>query len=267
MRKGIPIFAGVALVALAAVTLRSGDELSTGQHTTEIPAGDPPAVAANTAAMQTAPAPSLDRPEIENSLANETTRLEQRVDELIADGLVPPNFREFWLDPEFDRVANEAFYSIPRNLRVAGQTCDTLRVGEYEICWNEYGHHPYLAYAVADLKVMADTDAAAAEALSIMLPVGPERLHYTLQSARLSGKAGPVMGFAYIYKPSKRDPEYRDQLLDQYTIARMGESLGYHYRFSRELEPHILSELNITRRQLFDELRGRPLKLLEGWEG
>lgn len=190
---------------------------------------------------------------------------EAHVDRLIESGFIPARYRALWLDPDYDRIVQERFNVIPQVTVPAGETCDpTLFDGGY-VCWNKYDHHPYLAYDLDHLRAMADSDAAAAEALALRLPGDElhERLHYALLAAKLSGKSGPIMRFVYTFTPDTESPNYANQLLDRYAIALAGESMGYPYRFSRELERHILRDLKLTRDQLQAALRDRRITLLD----
>ncbi len=191
----------------------------------------------------------------------------ENVDRLIRRGFIPEEYRELWLDPDYERIAEERFNVIPKVSTEDGEACVPLELDESDICWNEYGYHPYLTYDLETLRQLASSEAAAAEALSIRLPRGnvSERLHFSLQASRLSGKSGPIMRFAYTFVPDRNSPHYRDQMLDRYALALAGEALGYPYRLSRELELQIQREFDLSREEFRDALRGRRVTLREAW--
>lgn len=194
---------------------------------------------------------------------------EATLDSLIARGYIPLEYRELWLDPDAERILQERFQVIPRVKLPKGEVCDPIEFDGGYVCWNKYGHHPYLAYDLDDLRDMAESDAVAAEALSMRLPYENhhERLHYALLASNLSGKSGPIMRFAYSYSPRKESPNYADQLLDRYAIALTAEGMGYPYRFSRELEDHIRRDLNLSGIELREAMIGRRVTLLEKMGG
>ena len=191
----------------------------------------------------------------------------ERVDELIQQGFIPAEYRDLWLDPDYHRIAEERFNVIPRGGISADEACVPLELDGEILCWNEYGYHPYLTYEMEDLRQMASTDAEAAEALAIRLPKEnrSERMHYALEASRLSGKSGPIMRFAYSLNPDAESPRYFDEMLDRYAIAVAGESLGYPYRLSRELELTIRREFELSGEEFREALRGRRVTLQEGW--
>ncbi len=205
-------------------------------------------------------------PEFEAGRAGSAMSAEQ-VDDLIARGFVPREYRALWLDPDYQRIAEEQFNVIPKVAAADGESCVPLAFDSETICWNEYGYHPYLTYAIDDLRQMAGTDAAAAEALVFRLPEENlrERMHYALEASRLSGKSGPIMRFAYSFTPDASSENYFDQMLDRYAIAVAGESLGYPYRLSRELELRIRHEFDLGAEEFRDALRGRRVTMQEAW--
>lgn len=73
------------------------------------------------------------------------------------------------------------------------------------------------------------------------------------------------MRFAYTFTPDADSPRYFDQMLDRYAIAVAGESLGYPYRLSRELEIQIRSEFDLSAEEFRDALRGRRVTMQEAW--
>ena len=191
----------------------------------------------------------------------------ERVDHLIDRGFIPPQYRDLWLDPDYRRIAEERFNVIPKVAQDGDEACVPLDFDTETICWNEYGYHPYLTYDVDELRQMAGTDAAAAEALVFRLPRENrrERMHYALEASRLSDKSGPIMRFAYSFTPDASSPRYFDQMLDRYAIAVAGESLGYPYRLSRELEIQIRREFDLSVEEFRDALRGRRVTMQQEW--
>ena len=194
---------------------------------------------------------------------------EATVDRLIARGFIPREYRELWLDPDAEKIIQERFDVIPRVELPKGEVCAPIEFDGGHVCWNRYGHHPYLAYDLDALRHRAESDAVAAEALSLRLPHENlhERLHYALLASKLSGKSGPIMRFAYSFTPDKNSPDYADQLLDRYAIALTAEAMGFPYRLSRELENHIARDLNLSREQLDDAMNGRRVTLLQEMGG
>ncbi len=191
----------------------------------------------------------------------------ERVDRLIERGFIPAQYRDLWLDPDYHRIAEERFNVIPKVGSESDEACVPLELDTDTICWNEYGYHPYLTYEVDELRQMAATDAAAAEALVFRLPRQNmrERMHYALEASRLSDKSGPIMRFAYTFTPDADSPRYFDQMLDRYAIAVAGESLGYPYRLSRELEIQIRREFDLSVEEFRDSLRGRRVTMQSEW--
>ncbi len=191
----------------------------------------------------------------------------ENVDRLIQRGFIPEEYRDLWLDPDYERIAEQRFNVIPKVATEDGEACVPLELDESELCWNEYGYHPYLTYDLDTLRQLASTEAAAAEALSFRLPRDnvSERLHFSLQASRLSGKSGPIMRFAYTFVPDESSPHYLDQMLDRYAIALAGEALGYPYRLSRELELQIQREFDLSREDFREALRGRRVTLRDAW--
>ncbi len=193
----------------------------------------------------------------------------ERVDELIARGFVPAKYRTLWLDPDYDEIAERRFNVIPKTRREPGEVCEPLGVEGSQLCWNDYGYHPYLAYELEQLKSMADMDAAAAEAVAMRLPANneDERLHFVMLASRLSGKAGPIMRHVYRNEPRAQDPQYFEKSLDRFSLALFGERMGYPYRFSVELEAKLRNDFNLTRDQLREALDRRRSALYEAWRG
>lgn len=190
-----------------------------------------------------------------------------RVDALVKQGFIPPEYRELWLDPDYERIANERFNVIPKASSPDKGPCNLTTVDSGVICWSDFGHHPYLAYSLSDLKQMADTDPAAAEALALRLPQEnrDQRLHFALKASQLSGKSGPIMRFVYTLAPDRNSPNYADQLLDRYAIALAGEAMGYPYRLSRELEIQIMRDLGLGPEELDEAMNKRRVSLAETW--
>ncbi len=225
-----------------------------------------------------APAPAADTAPVDQNLPNDaplTSGMEspgpamtaERVDELIQRGFVPAEYRDLWLDPDYQRIAEERFNVIPRVAPAADEACVPLELDGEILCWNEYGYHPYLTYEIEELRQMASTDAAAAEALVFRLPYENrrERMHFALEASRLSGRSGPIMRFAYSFVPDSESPHYFDEMLDRYAIAVAGESLGYPYRLSRELELAIRREFGLSGEEFREALRGRRVTMQEEW--
>ena len=192
---------------------------------------------------------------------------EERVDDLIRRGFIPAEYRDLWLDPDYQRIAEERFNVIPKVAASTDEGCVPLELDGEIMCWNEYGYHPYLTYDIDELRQMASTDAAAAEALVFRLPYSDqsERMHYALEASRLSGKSGPIMRFAYSLTPNAESPRYFDEMLDRYAIAVAGESLGYPYRLSRELEIMIRREFDLSTEEFREALRGRRVTMQQEW--
>ncbi len=220
------------------------------------------------------PAPVADRPQQVDEAPGTVgigpataTMTEERVDDLIQRGFIPAEYRDLWLDPDYQRIAEERFNVIPRVAQSSDEACIPLELDGEVLCWNEYGYHPYLAYEIDELRQMAATDAAAAEALVFRLPYNNqrERMQYALEASRLSGKSGPIMRFAYSITPNANSPRYFDEMLDRYAIAVAGESLGYPYRLSRELELNIRSEFDLSGDEFREALRGRRVDMQEEW--
>lgn len=193
---------------------------------------------------------------------------EAMVDELIARGFIPAEYRELWLDPNYDEIAEKRFNVIPKTGREPGETCEPLGVEGSHLCWNDYGYHPYLAYDIEQLKSMATTDAMAAEAVAMRLPAEAtrERLEYAMLASRLSGKSGPIMRHVYLYDPHQQDPHYFEKSLDRFALALFGERMGYPYRFSVELEAKIRKDFSLTRNDLREALKQRRAELFAAWE-
>jgi hypothetical protein len=194
---------------------------------------------------------------------------EAKVDELIARGFIPAQYRELWLDPDYDEIAEKQFNVIPRTGREPGETCEPLGVEDSHLCWNDYDHHPYLAYDLEQLKAMAETDAVAAEAVAMRLPSAnqQERLRYAMLASRLSGKSGPIMRYVYRDNPQAQDPHYLEKSLDRFALALFGERMGYPYRFSVELEGKLRKDFNLSRSELREALNQRRADLYAQWEG
>lgn len=209
-----------------------------------------------------------DLPE-SNGIEAAAAATEAQVDRLISRGYIPAEYRELWLDPDVEQVIQERFDVIPRIELPDGEVCDPIEFDGGHVCWNQYGHHPYLAYDLDDLRHMAESDAVAAEALSLRLAEENhhERLHYALLASKLSGKSGPIMRFAYSFTPDKDSPDFADQLLDRYAIALTAEGMGYPYRFSREIEDHIRRDLHLSRDELHEAMIGRRVTLLRAMGG
>ncbi len=251
----------VSIAAIAAVGLALGYALLDPERADDRPPPMPPPPVADLErpAPEAAPLPA-----IEPATAVMT---EERVDEMIRRGYIPAEYRDLWLDPDYQRIAEERFNVIPKISDESGQACVPLDFDGRIICWNEYGYHPYLTYDVDELRQMAATDAAAAEALVFRLPHDnrQERMHYALEASRLSGKSGPIMRFAYSFTPDASSPQYLDEMLDRYAIALAGESLGYPYRLSRELEIMIRREFNLSSDEFREALSGRRVTMQEAW--
>ena len=197
----------------------------------------------------------------------ETEMTPEQVDDFIARGFIPSEYRDLWLNPDYRRISEERFNVIPRIARGRDEACIPLELDAEIICWNEYGYHPYLTYDVEALRQMATTDAAAAEALVFRLPRDNirERMHFALEASRLSDKSGPIMRFAYSFTPDSNSPRYFDEMLDRYALALAGESLGYPYRLSRELEIQIRREFNLSVEDFRVALSGRRVTMQEEW--
>lgn len=244
------------VVAVAMMRVPTGDAPMHGAD--ERPAPIPKAV--NTGTPR--------RPESNGIEAAAATTAAQ-IDRLISRGFIPSEYRELWLDPDVEQIIKERFDVIPRIELPDGEVCDPIEIDGDQVCWNQYGHHPYLAYDLDDLRRMAESDAVAAEALSLRLPQEKmhERLHYALLASKLSGKSGPIMRFAYSFTPDKDSPDYAEQLLDRYAIALTAEGMGYPYRFSREIENHIRRDLQLSRDELHEAMIGRRVTLLRAMGG
>ncbi len=229
---------------------------------------------ADVQALPVAPAPAAEIPQLTDEAPRssaaalaDVSMTEERVDDLIQRGFIPAEYRDLWLDPDYQRIAEEQFNVIPKVANSTDEGCEPLELNDEILCWNEYGYHPYLTYDIGELRQMASTDAAAAEALAILLPHKDqrERMHFALEASRLSGKSGPIMRFAYSLTPDASSPHYFDDMLDRYAIALAGESLGYPYRLSRELEITIRREFDLSREEFSEAVRGRRVTLQEEW--
>lgn len=253
-----------SIAAAAAIGLILGYALLKPGRNAEQP-GPVAAGAQADAAYTNAPAP--EPAELPPAATNTAAMPPERVDELIARGFIPAEYRELWLDPNYQTIAEERFNVIPNISAEGREACVQLMIDGRILCWNEYGYHPYLTYEVDQLREMASTDAAAAEALVILLPISnrQERMQYALEASRLSGKSGPIMRFAYSFSPDRTSPRYFDEMLDRYAIAVAGESLGYPYRLSRELEIAIRREFDLSDEEFRDALRGRRVTMQEAW--
>ena len=267
MKSKAPVL--VSIVAAAAVGIALGYMLLTPEPSDERQPPVASAPAANTptpadeAPVATGPEPAVAAGP-EPAAADMT---EERLDDLIRRGFIPAEYRDLWLDPDYQRIAEERFNVIPKVARSSDDGCARLELGGEAVCWNEYGYHPYLTYAIEELRQMASTDAAAAEALVFLLPRENrrERMQYALEASRLSGKSGPIMRFAYSFTPDANSPRYFDEMLDRYAIAAAGESFGYPYRLSRELELMIRNEFNLSVDEFREALSGRRVDMQQEW--
>lgn len=240
------------VVAIAMIPVPTGDATMSGAD--ERPAPMQEAVDTGTPALQES-----------SGIEAAAAAAEAQVDRLIERGFIPAEYRELWLRSDVEQLIQERFDVIPRVELADGEVCDPIKFDGGHVCWNQYGHHPYLAYDLDDLRRMAESDAVAAEALSLRLPQEKmhERLHYALLASKLSGKSGPIMRFAYSFTPDKDSPDYAEQLLDRYAIALTAEGMGYPYRFSREIENHIRRDLQLSRDELHEAMIGRRVTLLK----
>ena len=249
----------VPIAAIVAVGFALGYALLTPERTDEFEPPMAPAPVSDTS-------PPTQMPDAETAPAA-ASMSEERVDDLIERGYIPAEYRDLWLEPDYQRIAEERFNVIPKVAASSDEGCVPLELDGEIMCWNEYGYHPYLTYELEDLRQMASTDAAAAEALVFRLPHSDqsERMRYALEASRLSGKSGPIMRFAYSLSPRPESPRYFDEMLDRYAIALAGESMGYPYRLSRELEIMIRQEFGLSDAEFREALRGRRVTMQQEW--
>ncbi len=197
----------------------------------------------------------------------EPSRREASIDSLIARGHGNPDYREALIAADTDQAWQDLwvqFEVIPntytRHPRTSCQYIENADGGS--LCWDDYGFHPYLTMPVEDLRIIGDTDPAAAEALSILLPrdARDERMFYALQASYLSGKSGPLHRFATLMPASTNDLEAR---LDRYALFRLGDYQGTPIYRARELELALQRDLEMTNAELRQAARERLQDLFD----
>ncbi len=128
------------------------------------------------------------------------------------------------------------------------------------ICWEEYEFHPYLQYEVASLEQIADTDAAAASALSVMFVNidNDKAFEHAFHASELSGEMGPLYRFIAVVR---YDSSSVDDLLEMYALARYMEFRGWDrpQAYNYELA---LKRLGLTKSEIVAAANERPIDSL-----
>ena len=145
---------------------------------------------------------------------------------------VPPVTDE-WIEANFVLpYVQESDYSGCKRLELPGGKV---------ICWEQYAFHPYLQYGIDSLTAIAETDAEAAAALSVMLVnVDNEAsFKYAFHASELSGKMGPLRNFI---TQVEYDETSVDALLDLYAVARYVEFRGWDRPLAYNYEHFLVLE-------------------------
>ena len=239
----------------------------------ENPADEVPANVAETGSQLEPSVPLTDQPVAASAGAPEQDDEEggpdsraASIDGLIARGHGNPDYRDALIAADSDEEWAALWAEtnvIPLTRTKHDASCDVFeRTDGENVCWDHYGYHPYLAMSVDELRVIGDSDAAAADALSMLIPRDSpdERMFYAIQASHLSGLAGPLHRYARAMSPSTNDHEGR---LEQYALMQLADSQGTPVFLARELEQRLLRDLEITRDELRVEARNVRLQLFQ----
>ena len=168
----------------------------------------------------------------------------ERMDELIAQGVVNAEFVDYAQMGEADPRFQERFYVLKRRGVSDTEPCAKIQLTEEShTCWNDYQYNPYFAYNSDTLRNLADTDALAAAVLALKLEAGKQReesLYYRLLSAQLSGKPGPLVQYLRTQSvslgPDGKSIVNLDHALEKFAVAVLVDQMGYPYMFAPELQ-------------------------------
>lgn len=155
---------------------------------------------------------------------------------------------------EVDQEYLNKHFVLPQDLEsdrgIAGCVVVEVAVGD-DLCWDEYGYHPYLQYDYATLTSLAPTDPVASAALAMMLRhEKPEAsLYYAMQASNQTNKSGPLV--RYVTDSGVRTGDV-EKLLDLYAIALYAQEAGWDRPISEQFVNWLinagLSEAEINER-------------------
>ncbi len=180
----------------------------------------------------------------------ETGTREETIDRGIARGDFNADYRDALIaadtDEEWQELLAQA-YVIPTTRREGdGTSCHPIMTADdLRLCWNHYGFHPYLGQTVEDLRLLGDSDPAAANALALLLSREEQelRMYYALQAAHLSQKPGPLYQYALRLSATGVDHQRR---LEQYALLRLGDELGSPINLSRPVGRDLRRDMEMT---------------------
>lgn len=159
-------------------------------------------------------------------------------------GRKPEEFRDFWLeweagDPIF---ADYMVISYREPAEWPLPPCETtLETPGGDLCWELFGHNPYLTYDAETLRSLAPTDATAAAALAyVLLPENlEERLAYALYATRMTGKGATLFPAIRDLTGQSSSRDDLPEMLQVYAVYRVAEGFGLPANLSYDVRASI----------------------------